>query len=49
MTNPIKSLQTELAKDLAKFEESNLTEEQLTEIEKIYSNVYLILHNVDKE
>jgi len=49
MTNPIKALQTELAKDLARFEKSSLTEEQLAEIEKIYNDVYLKLHNVDKE
>lgn len=49
MTNPIKTLQTELAKDLVRFEESSLTEEQLAEIEKIYNEIYLKLHNIDKE
>jgi hypothetical protein len=45
----IKNLQENLAKDLVKFEESSLTEEQLKEIEKIYHDVYLKLHNVNKE
>lgn len=45
----IKHLQENLAKDLVKFEESSLTEEQLKEIEKIYYDVYLKLHNVDKD
>jgi hypothetical protein len=48
-TNPIKELQTNLAKDLVRFEESSLTDDQLKEIEKIYNDVYLKLHNIEKE
>ena len=48
-TNPIKDLQINLAKDLIEFEESDLTEDQLKEIEKVYTNVYLKLHNIHKE
>ena len=43
----IKQLQTELAKDLVKFEESDLSEEQLDMIEKTYQQVYDILGEVD--
>ncbi len=49
MTSPIKNLQEELAKDLVKFEESNLTEEQLKLIEQTYYEIYLKLHKIDEE
>jgi hypothetical protein len=43
----IKQLQTELAKDLVKFEESELSEEHLEMIEETYQQVYLILGTVE--
>jgi hypothetical protein len=45
--NKIKQLQTELAKDLVNFEQSELTEEQLEMIEETYQQVYLILGTVE--
>jgi hypothetical protein len=45
--NAIKRLQTELAKDLVIFEQSELSEEQLEMIEKAYQQVYLILNTVE--
>jgi hypothetical protein len=45
--NKIKQLQTELAKDLVNFEQSDLTEEQLEMIEETYQQVYLILNTVE--
>lgn len=45
----IRQLQTELAKDLVVFEESNLSEEHLSMIEDIYQQVYLILNNVGND
>jgi hypothetical protein len=47
--NSIKQLQTELAKDLVKFEESELSEEHLEMIEEAYQEVYLILSKVGKD
>ena len=46
--NKITQLQTELAKDLVKFEESDLSEEQLYMIENTYQQVYDILGEVGK-
>jgi hypothetical protein len=45
----IKQLQTELAKDLVKFEESELSEEHLEMIEEAYQEVYLTLSKVRKD
>jgi hypothetical protein len=45
--NAIKQLQTELAKDLVNFEQSELSEEQLEMIEEAYRQVYLILNTVE--
>ena len=47
--NAINQLQTELAKDLVKFEESELSEEHLEMIEEAYQEVYLILSKVGKD
>jgi hypothetical protein len=41
--NSIKQLQTELAKDLIKFEDSELSEQHLEMIEEAYQEVYLTL------
>jgi hypothetical protein len=43
----IKQLQTELAKDLVNFEQSELSKEQLEMIEESYQQVYLILNTVE--
>jgi hypothetical protein len=45
----IKQLQTELAKDLVKFEESELSEEHLEMIEEAYQEVYLTLSKAGKD
>lgn len=45
----IRQLQTELAKDLVVFEDSNLSEEHLAMIEDTYQQIYLILNNVGKD
>jgi hypothetical protein len=47
--NKIKQLQTELVKDLVKFEEYELSEEQLTIIEDTYEKVYIILSKAEKD
>lgn len=44
----IKQLQTELARDLVVFEDSNLSEKQIEEIEKTYNDIYLKLHTIDR-
>lgn len=45
----IKQLQTELAKDLVKFEESQISEEHLEMIEDTYQQVYLTLSRAEKD
>jgi hypothetical protein len=44
----VRQLQTELAKDLVVFEESDLSEEHLAMIEDTYQQIYLILNNARK-
>jgi hypothetical protein len=49
MENPIKTLQTSLAQDLVKLEETNISEEHLQMIETTYEQVYRILDKASKE
>ena len=49
MTSPIKDLQTGLAYDLVKLEDSEISEEHLQMIEDTYEQVYLILNKANKE
>ena len=50
MTNPLKTLQENLAKDLVSLEENDLvTEQQLDKITDAYTQVYgIISKNIDK-
>jgi len=45
MKDSIKNLQTSLAQDLVKLEESNINEEHFEIIEDTYEKVYLLLNN----
>jgi hypothetical protein len=49
MTNTIKTLQTELAQDLVKLEQSDISEENLAMIEDTYQQVYFLLNKIHKE
>ena len=49
MEEPIKTLQTGLAQDLVKLEETDISEEHLQMIENTYEQVYRILNKASKE
>jgi hypothetical protein len=49
MKDSIKTLQTGLAQDLVKLEETNISEEHLKLIENTYEQVYRILDKASKE
>lgn len=49
MPDTIKELQIGLIQDLVKFEQTDMTEYQLNKIEETYSNIYVVLQNLDKE
>lgn len=49
--NPVKELQTSLARDLAALEQANslVSKEELFEIEKTYNTVYNILNEISNK
>jgi hypothetical protein len=49
MENSVKTLQTNLAQDLVKLEDINISEEHLQMIESTYEQVYRMLGKLDKE
>ena len=49
MKNPIKKLQTNLAKDLVKMENTSLDEKKQKMITKAYNSVYKIISSADKK
>jgi hypothetical protein len=49
MENSVKTLQTSLAQDLVKLEDSDISEKHLQMIENTYEQVYRILSKLDKE
>jgi hypothetical protein len=46
MENSVKTLQTNLAQDLVKLENSDINEETLNKIEDTYQNVYDIISKI---
>jgi len=47
--NSIKTLQTNLAIDLVKFEEFSINETLLNEVEKVYQSVYDLISKIDQK
>jgi hypothetical protein len=46
MENSVKTLQTNLAQDLVKLENSDINEETLNKIEEAYQNVYDLISKI---
>ena len=47
--DPIKNLQTNLAQDLVELEDSDIKEETLNKIEKVYQLVYDLISNIKQK